>query len=106
MSMPWRSSKCLQSRFSQYQRAQQLLKLSLQEPMISPILQPLESWYNQHWQRSFVGARAMVLPDVSIASYHAVVGAQSVVTQNVPAFRISSWQSSTGPREQINNGDE
>lgn len=35
-------------------------------------------------ERAFVGARAFVLPGVSIGA-HAVVGAMSVVTKNVPA---------------------
>ena len=46
----------------------------------------------------------MVLPDVSIAD-HAVVGAQSVVTQNVPAFTVVAGNPARVLREQINNGD-
>ena len=54
---------------------------------------------------AFVGARAMVLPDVSIAEY-AVVGAQSVVTHNVPAFTVVAGNPARVLREQKTNGDE
>ena len=47
----------------------------------------------------------MVLPDVSIAEY-AVVGAQSVVTHNVPAFTVVAGNPARVLREQKTNGDQ
>ena len=66
---------------------------------------PLEVGTINVGKGAFIGARAMVLPDVSIAD-HAVVGAQSVVTQNVPAFTVVAGNPARVLREQINNGDE
>ena len=66
---------------------------------------PSCGWAINVGEGAFVGARAMVLPDVSIAEY-AVVGAQSVVTQNVPAFTVVAGNPAKFIREQKTNGDE
>ena len=68
--------------------------------MISLILQcPFRLAQQKVGKGAFVGARAMVLPDVSIAEY-AVVGAQSVVTHNVPAFTVVAGNPARVLREQ------
>ena len=74
--------------------------------MISPILQcPFRLAQSRVGKGAFVGARAMVLPDVSIAEY-AVVGAQSVVTHNVPAFTVVAGNPAKFREQRKLNGDQ
>ena len=66
---------------------------------------PLQTGVIKIGEGAFVGARTMVLPDVSIEAY-SVVGAQSVVTKDVPASTIVAGNPAKFIKERKLDADE